>query len=74
MTAKVFQLELANIPTSDNAGNAIPDPIGARINRIYADPSMIGFSLAAAYETAVASAAEPSPAAPTHLVLYFEKP
>jgi hypothetical protein len=74
MTAKVFKLELARIPTTDTAGKPIDDPLGARINKIYADASMTGFSLAAAYETAVPSAANPSPGAPTHLVLYFEKP
>lgn len=73
MTAKVFKLELAQIPGTDSAGNAIDDPIGTRINKIYADASMAGFSLVAAYETTLATAADPTPSAPTHLMLYFQK-
>jgi hypothetical protein len=74
MTAKVFKLELAQIPGTDSAGNAIDDPIGTRINKIYADASMAGFSLVAAYETTLATEADPTPSAPTHLMLYFQKP
>ena len=74
MTAKVFKLELAQIPDTDSAGNAIDDPIGRRINKIYADASIAGFSLVAAYETTLASTGDPSPSVPTHLMLYFQKP
>ena len=74
MTAKVFKLELAQIPGTDSTGNAIDDPIGTRINKIYADASMAGFSLVAAYETTLATTANPTPSAPTHLMLYFQKP
>ncbi len=74
MTAKVFKLELAQIPDTDSAGNAIDDPIGRRINKIYADASMAGFSLVAAYETILATTADSTPSAPTHLMLYFQKP
>lgn len=74
MNAKVFKLELAKIPVTDSSGNAIDDPIGTRINKIYADASMTGFSLVAAYETVFATATGPSPIAPTHLMLYFQKP
>ena len=55
-------------------GNAIDDPIGRRINKIYADASMAGFSLVAAYETTLATTADSTPSAPTHLMLYFQKP
>lgn len=74
MTTKVLKLELAKIPAADNTGNPIDDPIGARINKAYGDPSMAGFSLVAAYETTLATAADPSPAGSTHVVLYFQKP
>jgi hypothetical protein len=74
MTAKVFKLELAKIPATDSAGTPINDPIGTRINKIYADASMSGFSLVAAYETTLVTAANPAPSAPTHLMLYFQKP
>jgi hypothetical protein len=74
MTAKVFKLELATIPTTDSAGNAILDPIGTRLNKIYADASMTGFSLVAAYETIFPTGTSPTPSAPTHLMLYFQKP
>ena len=66
MTTKVLRLRITDIPTQDAAGAAISDPIGTRITQAYSDPSMEGFSLAAAYET-------PS-GMPTHLMLYFEKP
>ena len=62
MTAKVLKLELATVPTTDSTGNPINDPIATRINKIYADASMSGYGLVAAYET------------PTHLMLYFQKP
>ena len=74
MTAKVFKLKLAQIASTDSAGNAIDDPIGRRINKIYADASMAGFSLVAAYETTLATTADSTPSAPTHLMLYFQKP
>lgn len=74
MTTKVFKLELAQIPSADSVGKPIDDPIGARINKIYADASMADFSLVAAYETTLATTADPSPNAPTHLMLYFQKP
>jgi hypothetical protein len=74
MTSKVFKLELVQIPSTDSAGKPIDDPIGTRINKIYADPSMAGFSLVAAYETTLGTAANPTPSAPTHLMLYFQKP
>jgi hypothetical protein len=73
MTTKVFQLELAGIPATDSAGKAIEDPIGTRINKIYSDSSMAGFSLVAAYETTLATTADPTPSASTHLMLYFQK-
>ena len=43
MTAKVFKLELAQIPDTYSAGKPIDDPIGTRINKIYADASIAGF-------------------------------
>ena len=63
-------LKLKNMQT----GKVIEDPIGTRINKIYADASMAGFSLVAAYETTLVTAADPSPSGPTHLMLYFQKP
>ena len=74
MTAKVFKLELAKIPATDSAGAPINDPIGTRINKIYADASMADFSLVAAYETTLTTAADANSSAPTHLMLYFQKP
>jgi hypothetical protein len=74
MTAKVFKLELAKIPATDGSGNAINDPIGTRINKIFADASMAGFSLVAAYETTLTTEANANASAPTHLMLYFQKP
>ncbi len=73
MTAKVFKLEIAKIPANDGAGNPLNDPIGARIDKAYQDSSMTGFALVAAYETQLATAADPSPSAPTHLMLYFQR-
>lgn len=74
MTTKVFKLELAQIPAANSAGKPIDDPIGTRINKIYTDASMAGFSLVAAYETTLAATGDSSPGAPTHLMLYFQKP
>ena len=74
MTTKVLKLELKTIPHNDNSGNPISDPIGARINKAYSDASMTGFALVAAYETSLATEANPSPAGPTHLMLFFQKP
>jgi hypothetical protein len=74
MTAKVFKLELAQIPDTDSAGKPTDDPIGTRINKIYANASMAGFSLVAAYETTLATTPDSNPSAPTHLMLYFQKP
>jgi len=34
---------------------------------------MAGFSLVAAYETTLDTVADPTPSAPTHLMLYFQK-
>lgn len=66
MTTKVLRLKITDIPTKDAAGAPISDPIGTRITQAYADPSMQGFALSAAYETPSSS--------PTHLMLYFQKP
>jgi len=74
MTTKVLRLEIAKIQTEDNSGNPIADPIGTRINKAYTDPSLAGFSLAAAYETVLPTTTNPNPAGPTHIVLYFQKP
>jgi len=74
MTTKVLKLEIAKILASDSAGNPLNDPIGARIDKAYQDSSMAGFSLVAVYETTLATTADPTPSAPTHLMLYFQKP
>jgi hypothetical protein len=74
MTTKVLKLELKKIPNTDSNGAPISDPIGARLNKAYSDASMNGFALAAAYETTLATEANPSPAGPTHLMLFFQKP
>lgn len=74
MTTKVLKLDLKKIPHTDSSGKPISDPIGARINQAYTDASMKDFALVAAYETALATEANPSPAGPTHLMLFFQKP
>jgi hypothetical protein len=73
MTTKVLKLEIAKIPANDSAGNPLNDPIGARIDKAYQDSSMAGFELVAAYETQLATDANPSPTGPTHIMLYFQK-
>lgn len=62
-------MQVDKIPTKDAAGNPIADPIGTRINKAYADPSMKGFALVAAYEKL--SDAKPPVA---YLMLFFQKP
>jgi len=74
MITKVLKLDISQIPSHDDAGKPIDDPIGSRINKAYQDVSMTGFSLVAAYETTLATEADPTPNAPTHLMLYFQKP
>jgi hypothetical protein len=74
MTAKVFKLELAQMPATDSAGKAIDDPIGTRITKIYADASMAGFSLVAAYETTLAITADPTSECSESFDVYFQKP
>lgn len=66
MTTKVLRVRITDIPTTDGAGSPIVDPIGTRITQAYADPTMEGFVLSAAYETPSGS--------PTHLMFYFQKP
>jgi hypothetical protein len=74
MTTKVLKLEITKIPANDSAGNPLSDQIGARIDKAYQDHSMAGFALVAAYETQLATDANPSPTGPTHIMLYFQKP
>ncbi len=76
MKTKTYKLHLIDdIPLRDSTGKAIPDALGARIDRIYAaEPALSDFRLATAFETSAPVAGLASSPPPTHLVLIFQAP